>query len=96
MVDTQGLVMKVVAHEAGLRDRKGAELLLGKLRGVFPRMAKVWADSAYRELKEWIQTELGCGIWRWFDIRGMAGCGCEMTRSRRLARWGLCRCLGDG
>ena len=59
MVDTQGLVIKVAVHEAGLHDRKGAELLLGKLRGVFPRMARVWADSAYRGLREWMRTELG-------------------------------------
>ena len=95
MVDTQGLVMKVVVHEAGLHDRKGAELLLGKLRGVFPRMAKVWADSAYRGLKEWMRIELGRDL--------------EVVRHPWSVRvWlrndqeppprpvGLWRCLGDG
>ena len=33
--------------------------MLGELRSGFLRMAKVWADSAYRGLKEWMQTELG-------------------------------------
>lgn len=62
MVDTEGLVMKVVVHEAGLHDRADASLVLeelGELGLRFPRMAKVWADSAYRGLKEWMRTELG-------------------------------------
>ena len=51
--------MKVVVHEAGLHDRAGGKLVLGELRSRFPRMAKIWTDSAYRGLKEWIRTELG-------------------------------------
>ena len=56
--------MKVVAHEAGLHDRAGAKLVLGELRSRFPRVAKIWTDSTYRGLKEWMRTELG-GSWRW-------------------------------
>lgn len=51
--------MNVVVHEAGLHDRAGASLVLDELGSRFPRMAKVWADSAYRGLKEWMRTELG-------------------------------------
>ena len=32
LVDTQGLLMKVVVHEAGLHDRAGAKLMLGEER----------------------------------------------------------------
>ena len=59
LVDTQGLLMKVVVHEAGLHDRAGAKLVLGELRSRFPRVSKIWTDSAYRGLKEWMRTELG-------------------------------------
>ena len=51
--------MKVKVHEAGLHDKYGAKLLLDDLRGRFPRMKKVWCDSAYRGLKEWMKTTLG-------------------------------------
>ena len=54
--------MKVVVHEAGLHDRAGASLVLEELGLRFPRMAKVWADSAYRGLKEWMLIELGWGL----------------------------------
>jgi len=58
-VDTQGLVLKVRVHEAGMHDQEGAKLLLGGLGGRFPRMGKVWADSAYRGLSEWLKATLG-------------------------------------
>ena len=59
MVDTEGLVIKVVVHESGLRDRAGASLVLEELGIKYPRVAKIWADSPYRGLKEWMRTELG-------------------------------------
>ena len=51
--------MKVVVHEAGLHDSAGAKLVMDGLSGRFPRMGKVWSDSAYRGLKEWMKTMLG-------------------------------------
>ena len=45
-MDTQGLVIKAKVHPADLHDKDGAKLLLAPLAGQFPRMAKVWADSA--------------------------------------------------
>lgn len=59
MVDTQGLLLKVKVHEAGMHDKEGAKLLLAPLVGMFPRMAKVWVDSAYRGLQEWLKETLG-------------------------------------
>ena len=59
LVDTQGLLMKVKVHEAGLHDSAGAKLVMEGLRERFPRMAKVWSDSAYRGLKGWMRTTLG-------------------------------------
>ncbi|MBB5366253.1 transposase [Deinococcus humi] len=47
LVDTLGLVMGVVVHEADLQDRAGAVRLFEKVRNVFPRMRHVWADAGY-------------------------------------------------
>jgi transposase len=44
---------------ADLHDREGAKLLLAPLVGQLPRMAKVWADSAYQGLKKWLKETLG-------------------------------------
>jgi hypothetical protein len=41
-VDTQGLVLKVKVHEAGLHDKEGAKLLLAPLVEHFPQMMKIW------------------------------------------------------
>lgn len=59
LVDTEGLVLKVKVHEAGMSDSAGAKIVLGGLSGQFPRMRKVWTDYAYRGLKEWMRTKLG-------------------------------------
>lgn len=47
LVDTLGLVMGVVVHEADIQDRAGAVHLFEKVRNVFPRMQHVWADAGY-------------------------------------------------
>jgi putative transposase len=31
---------------ASLQDREGVKLLLSPIKGIFPRMKKVWVDSA--------------------------------------------------
>jgi len=58
-VDTMGLLIKVVVHIASLQDREGVKLLLEPIKGVFPRMKKVWVDSAYTEKgREWIEQKM--------------------------------------
>ena len=47
MVDTLGLILAVVVHAADVQDRDGAKLVLTALRGRFPRLALIWADSGY-------------------------------------------------
>jgi putative transposase len=47
VVDTLGLVLAVVVHAASLQDRDGAKLVLGKLRGLYPRLKLIWADGGY-------------------------------------------------
>lgn len=59
LVDTQGLVIKAKVHPADIHDKEGAKLLLAPLAGQLPRMAKVWTDSAYQGLKQWVKETLG-------------------------------------
>jgi transposase len=47
LVDTEGLVIGAVVHEANIADRDGAKLLLAKIGEGLPRMEKVWADRGY-------------------------------------------------
>jgi putative transposase len=49
LVDTQGLVLKVVVSAADVQDRDGARLVAKALRlygPEFPRLSLVWADAA--------------------------------------------------
>jgi putative transposase len=63
LVDTLGLLLKVVVHSAHLQDRDGARLVLAGLEQRFPRLQHLWADQAYTgKLLEWIEQELGWSV----------------------------------
>jgi transposase len=76
LVDTMGLVLKVVVHVANIQDREGVRLLLEPLKGTFPRMKKVWLDVGYSgKGRQWIEQEMG---WEaeivkhsWTGLRGV-------------------------
>src|SRR4051812_15423930 len=54
VVDTLGLMMAVVVHAADIQDRDGARLVLGEIKGRFPRLKKVLADAIYNGgIAEW-------------------------------------------
>ena len=56
LVDTLGLIVKVVVHTADIQDRDGARLLLAKVQGGLPRLQKIWADGGYAgTLVTWVQ-----------------------------------------
>ena len=59
LVDTQGTLLKVDVHPADIHDRTGGERLLAELDGDFPDIEMMWADTAYRGLKDWLQKTLG-------------------------------------
>ena len=60
LVDTMGLLLKVVVHAANLQDREGVKLLLEPVQGQFERMEKVWVDQAYSGTgKTWIEQQMG-------------------------------------
>jgi putative transposase len=49
LVDTLGLLLKVVVHAANISDADGVELLLSSvLKLLLPRFKHVWLDAAYR------------------------------------------------
>jgi putative transposase len=63
LVDTLGLLLKVVVHPANLQDRDGAKFLLADVGAQFPRLGHLWADQAYTgALLDWIAAELGWSV----------------------------------
>lgn len=71
LVDTLGLLLKVVVHPANLHDRLGAKLVLGALGDAFPRLRRIWADQGYAgALRQWTAEQLGIELevvypWWW-------------------------------
>jgi putative transposase len=54
------LIWVVVVHCAGIQDRDGARLVFEQLRGAFPRLRRIWADSGYAgQLVEWVLALAG-------------------------------------
>jgi putative transposase len=51
----------VVVHAASIQDYQGARLVFMKLRGLFPRLRLLWADSiySYTNLVEWARRFAG-------------------------------------
>ena len=62
LVDTQGTLLKAKLHPADIHDRAGAELLLAGLADQFPTIRLMWADTAYRGLKDWLLATLGWAL----------------------------------
>jgi putative transposase len=75
LVDTEGALLKARVHPADLHDRSGAPLLLAGLDAEFPRLALLWADTAYQGLKAWLRETLGWWLTiskhRWTGLRGV-------------------------
>ena len=57
LVDTLGMILAVVVHSAGIQDRDGAQLVLAKIKGCFPRLRKILADGIYNGgIAAWAQA----------------------------------------
>lgn len=57
LVDTQGLLLKVVVSPAQVQDTEGAEVLFERIRGQFPRLRRVWVDGAYTgKFIQWLKN----------------------------------------
>lgn len=63
LVDTLGLILKVVVTAGNVQDRDGAKSLLEEIRTeheVIKRLELIWADGSYRgELIAWVDEMLG-------------------------------------
>ena len=59
LVDTLGLLLKVIVHPASLQDRQGGHLLVEAIKGQLPTLTRIWADQGYTgAFKTWASTEL--------------------------------------
>jgi transposase len=47
LVDTGGLLLRVVVHSAGVQDRAGAKQVLSGIHVLFPLLALIWVDGGY-------------------------------------------------
>jgi len=60
VVDTMGLILTVLVHEASIQDRDGAKLVLEQFRKGFTRLKLIWADGGYAgKLIDWTKKEIG-------------------------------------
>ncbi len=63
LVDTLGLILKVVVTAGNVQDRDGAKILLKEIsleNDVITRLELIWADGGYRgELIAWVEETLG-------------------------------------
>ncbi len=60
IVDTEGLLLRVVVHAASVQDRDGAKLVLAKARARCPRLQLLWADGSYAgQLIDWVRAKCG-------------------------------------
>ena len=74
ITDTLGFLMAIVIHDANINDREGAKLLIGQLRGKYPRLLKIMADQGYTgELLEWVTKSFGWILEIVSRVVGIAG-----------------------
>jgi putative transposase len=82
LVDTLGLVLRVLVHPADVSDQEGGQWLLEDaedLAQAFPRLQHLWADTAYHDrFVAWVQQTLGWTVdvvkrprrWSWVPPGG--------------------------
>lgn len=63
LVDTMGLLLRIVVHPANVTDRDGGRLVLDGLAERYPRVAHLWADTAYQgPFAVWVTQTLGWSV----------------------------------
>ena len=59
MVDTIGMIIAIVVHEASIQDRDGAKLVQETFKSGFTRLNLIWADGGYAgKLIEWTREAI--------------------------------------
>ena len=64
LVDTERFVLRAKVHSAKVMDYEGIKALLGRAKGLFPRLSHLWMDAGYRgegKGADWVEKTLG---WR--------------------------------
>jgi putative transposase len=67
LVDTEGYVLKTKVHSAKVLVYEGIKALLGRAKGLFPRLSHLWIDGGYTgEDKggDWVLRRCSGGAWR--------------------------------
>ncbi len=60
LVDTTGLLLKIVVHAASVSESEGGQLLLQGLNTEYPRLRHLWTDQGYKPVfVAWVQHHLG-------------------------------------
>jgi putative transposase len=63
LVDTLGLVLRVVVHAASLQERHGAKMVCLRAKRVYPRLRVIGADGGYSgRLVRWVGALCGWGV----------------------------------
>jgi putative transposase len=65
LVDTEGFVLKAKVHSAKVMDYEGIKALLGRAKGLLPRLAHLWMDGGYTgedKGADWVQKTLGWSV----------------------------------
>ena len=65
LVDTEGFVLKAKVHSAKVMDYEGIKALLGRAKGLFPRLSHLWMDGGYNgEDKggDWVEKTFGWSV----------------------------------
>jgi len=63
LVDTLGLILKVVVHSADIQDRDGAKLVFKRMRRHFTKLKLIWADGGYAgKLIAWVKRYQRCKL----------------------------------
>lgn len=76
LVDTEGLVLRVVVHAADVQDRDGDQRVLAGSAERYPRLRHLWVDAGYRgPVVGWIERTLARSVevfhhW-WTGSRGV-------------------------
>jgi transposase len=101
LVDTLGLVLRVVVHSASVQDRAGAKLVLGGVAARFPLLGLVWVDGGYVNsvdagLVGWAQRHEGIevvAVPRNADVKGFQVLPRRWVVERTFGWLGRCRRL---
>lgn len=67
VVDTQGLLLSVTVHSAGIQDRDGAPIVFERAEPKMRCVQVVWADQSYnsKKFRAWVEERYTCkGGWR--------------------------------